>query len=128
MSNEDMALPRTHIEEMDFAEMQHRQKAELTKIQEAELTKRAKYELREARQETYQIIGVAIAVAAVLITLALVWWNPWEPPSPPEPDNEGLREIACVQNGGGFVPEDLLVSGSHGICIYPGKAVETPSE
>lgn len=128
MSNADMSLPRTHIEEMDFAEMKHRQALEEQQLREENETKRAKYRLREERQETYQVIGIAFFVAAVLIAIILAFWNPWAPPKPAEPDNEGLREIACVENGGGFVPDDLIVQGDSGLCVYPGKRIEAPSE
>lgn len=128
MSNEDMSLPRTHIEEMDFAEMKHRQELEAQRVKEDGETKRAKYRLREARQETYQFIGIGFLVAAVIITVILAFWNPWAPPSPPEPDTETQREITCVQNGGGFVPDDLIVQGDSGLCVYPGKTVPVPDE
>lgn len=123
VSNEDMTLPRTHIEEMDFAEMKHRQAKELAQIDQDGQSKRARLRVSEARQQTWQIVSVGFFLAAVSITIVLVFWNPWAPPKPAGPDNEGLREIACVENGGGFVPEDLLAVGSRGLCVYPGKKV-----
>ncbi len=126
MSNEDMALPRTHIEEMDFAEMKHRQALEAQQIKEDGETKRAKYRLREARQETYQWIGIGFLIAAVLITIILAFWNPWAPPEPPEKDTEYLRETTCVTNGGGWVPAEVLYNQEKGMCVYPGKTVEVP--
>ena len=123
-----MSLPRTHIEEMDFAEMKHRQAIEAQQLKEDNETKRAKYALREARQETYQIIGIAFFVAAVLIAIILAFWNPWAPPEPEKPDTETQRETTCIENGGGWVPDDLIVQGDSGLCVYPGKQAVLPNE
>ena len=128
MSNDDMKLPRTHIEEMDFAEMKHRQAAEMEQIKQDGETERSKNNLRKARQETYQVVGIAFFVAVVLVAIVLAFWNPWAPPEPDKPDTETQREATCIENGGGWVPDDLIGQGDSGLCVYPGKQAVLPSE
>jgi hypothetical protein len=128
VSDADMSLPRTHIEEMDFAEMKHRQAAELAKIQQDGETKRAKLRASEARQETYKVVAAGFFIAAVLICIILAFWNPWAPPEAPAEDKEYLREQACVESGGGWVPDEMFYDKEKGLCVYPGKSVEVPSE
>lgn len=109
----EMTFEQTRALQQDKLEAEERMAA---KAQE-EQTKRSKYDLREARQETYQIVGGCFAVAAVIITIALFIFLHSQGPEPVDP--EPAREQACIDNGGGWVPSSLTV-GNKGLCVYPG--------
>lgn len=113
----------TYVEKLDFRRQEHEQEMERTKLRELEESRRAKYRRSEARQETVRHVGLAIvAVLAVGMILAFItYWTMGGPPPPDGLSENERREIACVENGGGWVPEDLLTSSGKGLCIYPGK-------
>jgi hypothetical protein len=116
-------LPETHIERMDRLDWEHRHEMEKLQLREAEETKRAKYRLREERQETYRVIGVGFLVLVLLLAvIAWIYFSTSGDPTP-EPDTDVQREIACVDNGGVWIPDDLLTSGEP-LCVFPGKKIE----
>lgn len=104
----------------------HEQKMERLQLAEEHQTKRAKFELREARQETWQIVGVAFAVAVVIIAIiGAIYLGTSGPESgPSHQEIEDQREQSCIERGGGWVPDDLLIEGDNGICIYPGRVAD----
>ena len=110
----------TYVEKLDFREQAHRHELERIRVQEAEETKRAKYKNAERRQETLTAWGIGFFVAAVIIAISYFIYA-----GVTGPDNgksiEQEREQACVESGGGWVPEDLLATSGQGLCVYPGK-------
>lgn len=125
MAEDERALEAgmTYVEKLDFREQAHRHELERLREQEAEQTKRAKYKLREARQETYQIFVIGFFIVVVL--LAVIAWIYFSTAGNPHksPDSEVQREQNCIADGGGFVPKDLLASSNHGMCVFPGRSV-----
>jgi len=120
----------THLDRMDRE--RQAQEAELAKtrlVQENE-TKRAKLAARESTKEMLIYIVGFLAAAAVLATLALVFWtdfgeNPEQQPKVTGEQVEQQREERCIDTGGGWLPADTF-SGSYpdqGMCIYPGRTV-----
>jgi hypothetical protein len=121
MSNNTHAITdgMTYVEKLDFSEQAHRHEIERIKIAEEAATTRAKYELRAERQDTYKVVGVALAIAAVVLAIvaAIYFYNV-------RPDDtlngEERREIACTENGGAFIPERMLEDSANvGLCVYP---------
>ena len=120
--DETFNLPETHIEKMDRLALEHKHQMELHKMQEVEETRREKIRRSSNRQDTYQIVGVAGAIATVIIVIVIAVWNPWsDSPKISDKEVEHQREVACVENGGGWVPKDLLDVSDSGICVFPGK-------
>lgn len=114
----------TYVEKLDFREQEHRHRLAEQAANEAEQTKRAKYKLREARQETYQVAVIGFFVVTVI--LAVIAWIYFSTSGNPNKAPDGLsdeerREIACVESGGGYVPSDLIANSGKGLCVYPGK-------
>ncbi len=117
----------TYVEKLDFREQAHRHEMERLRVSEAEQTKRAKYRLREERQDTYRWLGIGFFVLVLLLAvIAWIYFSTAGDPNP-QPDQEDQREQACVQNGGGWVPKDLLDMSDHGLCVYPGQKAEAPA-
>lgn len=126
---DEMSLPATHFERMDLEEMRHRQAKELAEINAKRDIAVAKEERKAERSEMWMAIGIAAAVAGVLFSLIYAWWIDVDPKSPEDfKTTEAGREQACIERGGGWVPEDLLASSNNGLCVFPGKQVEVPSE
>lgn len=124
MPTDNMEFPETHIERMDREEMSHRHRLELEKTANDRDVKISKNKLREARQDTWQIIGVGVLVAAVIISIVLAIGH-YSGGGPDEGRREQQREQACLASGGGWVPKDLLVSGTdQGMCVHPGEKVK----
>lgn len=126
---ESFDLPMTHIERMDLEEMRHRQAKELAEIHARTAEVVAKERRKEERTEMWIWIGVSAAIAAVLITCVYAWWIDEEPKTPEDYKNtDAYREQVCLDNGGGWIPKDLLYDGNggsdRGLCVYPGKRAE----
>lgn len=125
----DFSLPETHIERMDRLAFERDTQERQLKIQAERDIKVAKERRKSARSGTWLGIGVAFAAAAVMIACVYAWWIDEEPVTP---DNfitsEAGREARCLDNGGGWVPDDLIVSGDSGLCVYPGRQAEVPAE
>lgn len=119
-------LPMTHIERMDLEQLRHQQNKELAQIQADRDIKVAKEERKADRSEMWMVIGIATAIAAVLITCAYAWWIDEEPVTQESyKTSEAYREERCVESGGGWIPKDMLVDyADQGLCVYPGKSVE----
>ena len=110
----------TYVERLDLGEQAHRHAMEEQGRKDAAKLAQQKTELREARQETWQIGVVAFFVAAVIlgIVAAIYLGNTG-------PDDtaavEERREAACVESGGGWLPERMLEESANvGLCVYPG--------
>lgn len=130
MTNEIEAY-ETHLDRMDRErQTQEAEHKRIALVQENE-TKRAKLQARESTKEMLMYVGGFLCAAAVLITLALVFWtdlgeNPQQQPKVTEEMVEQQREERCIDTGGGWLPADTF-SGSYpdsGMCIYPGQPVE----
>ena len=111
----------SYVEKLDFREQEHRHAMELAAQHEAAETKRARYQKAESRHEVLTYVGIAICVAAVILGIVYAVYR-----GTTGPDNSGRieqeREQACVEAGGGWVPEDLLSdTASHGLCVFAGK-------
>jgi hypothetical protein len=109
----------TYVEKLDFREQAHRFEMERINKQEVEATKRAKYELRAARQETYQIVGIAFFVAAVILGIVFFIWLGNHGPESHAPSQDERRESSCMDHGGTWLPSGQL-AGSEGMCVLPG--------
>lgn len=120
-----MADDKDKIFETWVAPETHEQKMERLRLAEEEQTKRAKYKLREERQETWQIAWVGFFIAVVVIAIiAAFYFGTTGPDSAPSHDEiEHERELACIDDHGAWVPDDLIVSGDNGLCVYPGKEI-----
>lgn len=119
------ALPETAIEAFDRREQEHKHAMEAARLHEIEETKRAKIRRSVDRQETYQMIGVGILIVTLILGIAYaIYRGSARDDGPDGITSEERREQACVAAGGGWVPEDLLAQGSHGICVFPGKSAE----
>lgn len=120
--DEAFSLPETHIEKMDRLALEHKHQIELSRMAEVEETKRAKIARSAERQDTYQIIGIASAIAIVIIVIVFAVWNPLsDAPRVSDEEVEQQRELTCIENGGGWVPKGLLDRSNAGICVFPGK-------
>lgn len=115
------------------AEIKQRELERASAARQAELKIEADAKIRKAREETKQsrhemwvwCVGI-FAVLAVM--LALITWGYLShangPNGPSDNQIEQERETQCIGDGGGWVPKDLLISGSsHGLCVFPGKTV-----
>ena len=123
MSEDARALEQgmTYVEKLDFREQEHRHAMELQVAKEAAETKRAKLRRSEARQDTLKWVGIAALAAAAFVALVYFIWLGTSGPEPTLPTSEERRETACIESGGGWVPEDLLEdTAEHGICVHPG--------
>lgn len=116
-------LPETHLEKMDRLEMEHNQRLEVESLKQSEQTKRVKYELRKARQDTWQVVAMTMGVAAVILAIiAAIYFHTSGPDSgPSDKQIEQQRETACIQGGGGWVPKGLLDQSAQGMCVFPGQ-------
>lgn len=125
MADTNIEEGMTYVEKLGFRDQQHRFEMEKIKAQEAEATKRAKYNLREARQETYQVIGAGILIAAVLLGIIFAIYKGTRPgPHSDDPAPvtvEERREQSCMAEGGTWVPASVIV-GSQGMCVMPGTS------
>jgi hypothetical protein len=123
---DDAALEQgmTYVEKLDFREQAHRHEMERVRLQELEQTKRAKYQHRTRRQDTVKVVGLSVVavLAAGMVLAFITYWAMGGPPAPDGLSENERRENACIANGGGWVPDDLLASSSQGICVYPGKS------
>jgi hypothetical protein len=125
MDDRDYAAQPLTVDEFDRLEQKHKHELEKLQVAEAESTKRARINRSENRM--LGIIWVVAILAVTAIIFGIGWWI-WSETSGPEsngPTGEERREIACVENGGGWVPKDLLAAGA-GLCVYPGKSVPVP--
>ena len=117
-------LPETHFERLDRLQMEHKHEMEKIQAAQTEETKRAKIKRSEERQGTYQTVAITGGIVAVIVTIILAFWDPWEDKPAPGQDKESLREISCYEHGGGWVPKDQLISGADsGLCVFPGDKV-----
>jgi len=119
------------ISEYDAREQEHRHKLEIKQAEEKAIVKQeiakgewhvaqAKYQHKEARQETLKYVGVAFAFVILFLGIATIIFLATSGPDEGAA-REQEREAACVANGGGWVPEDLLVQTGQGMCVYPGE-------
>lgn len=108
------------MSEYDVREQQHRHKMESEKAYATSQVERAKYEHKTARQNTIKVVGVAAVAASLIFGVVFLIWKAESGPDEGAA-REQQREEACVTNGGGWVPEDLLATASHGLCVYPGE-------
>lgn len=121
----DLEAGMSYVEKLDFRDQQHRFEMEERKLAETEATKRAKYELREARQETYQIVGIALCVAAVILGIAFFIWRGNMGPDYHGQSPEERREATCMDHGGTWIPGSIINAQSSdtlGMCVMPGVA------
>lgn len=88
----------------------------------------AREERKAERSMMWMGIGIAFAVAAVMISCVYAWWIIPDPPQTPDDyrTSEAGREQACYENGGGWVVKDLLSDSGggdsdHGLCVFPGR-------
>lgn len=108
------------MSEYDVREQAHRHDLERREADGKWSTERAKYQHKEARQETFKYVGVAAVVASLIFGVVFLIWKAETGPDEGAA-REQQREETCVANGGGWVPEDLLATASHGLCVYPGE-------
>jgi len=117
----DLEAGMTYVEKLDFREQAHRHDLERLKLTEVEATKRARYRRSEERQETMRWVGLFVCVAAAVLGIAFFIWQGTSGPESKVPGKDERREQACVVNGGGWVPDDMLASSSDGLCVFPGE-------
>lgn len=122
MSTQFESLPETAIERYDRLEQEHRHALERDAANKAADLKIAKVNRSRDRQGTYVwwavIAGVVLLVGIVFGFFA---YRSSLPAKPVAPDNEGARESQCIENGGGWVPADVLDMSDKGMCVFPGK-------
>ena len=82
----------------------------------------AKAQRTEARMVALQYFIVCLFIASILFGVGLWIWSATNDPEPGGMSKDERRETACVNNGGGWVPEALLARSSDGLCVYPGKS------
>ena len=123
-------MPLTHIERMDQLVFQRETKERELRIQAEQAVRVAKEKRKAERSTMWLGIAIATVVGAVLFSLVYAWWIIPDPPKTPEDyrNTEAGREQTCFNNGGGWVPKELLRDGSgssdHGMCVFPGKRGE----
>lgn len=114
----------THIERMDRINFEASQEEKRLKIQAERDIKVAKEHSKSERKEMWMVIAGCASVTSIILGLIYVWGVIPDPPKTPEDfrTSEAGREAACVENGGGWVPKDLLYGPpDQGLCVYPGK-------
>jgi hypothetical protein len=111
---------RLSIDEYDAREQKHRHDMEKQKAHGASQVEIARARHKEERQRTVRFIGLGVVAASLIFggIFLIVQANTGP--------NEGAareqqREESCIANGGGWVPDDLLLNASEGMCVYPGK-------
>lgn len=116
----------TEYEKEERAQAAHQREMEKLAAQERVEKVKAEALVKTKRAEMRPFsIGT---IAAMLVVLALVAAFTYGCTRPADPNNteqdksqiEQQREIACIDAGGGWIPEDMLVNGDDGQCIFPG--------
>lgn len=117
-----------NVDEYDLREQEHQHRMKqaeidrVTKVAVARASNRA--EVTGWRIAGIVMVCIVTAVAAIIIAAIVT------PNGKPKPDHEQQRETQCFDDGGGWVPKDLLQSGTgtsdHGMCVFPGSRVTTP--
>lgn len=115
----------TEYEKEERAVAAHKREMEKIAAQERLAKITADADVAKVRSETRPInIGI---FAGLLLALALVGGFTYGCTLPPDPNNpekdksqiEQQREQDCIAAGGGWVPEDIVVSGDDGLCVLP---------
>lgn len=131
MTNFDQ-LPETHIERMDRLMFESQKAKELEQVRADQAVKVAKERRKAERSKMWVGIVIALVAGGIVFSLVYAWFIIPDPPQTPEDyrTSEAGREQTCFDNGGGWVPKEILRDGSgasdHGMCIFPGKRGETP--
>lgn len=112
-----------HNHEMDRLKRDEQRQLAL----ESERTERARYETRRSRHMTIAYVGIAFAIAFTLVGLGYVFFG-IQPPGPTNEQIEQQRERECIASGGGYVAGDILTHSDRGMCVFPGKRVESPPD
>lgn len=119
-----MSLPLTHIERMDEMRFKAEHEKELERIKSDRDVKVAKERRKEERAPYLLGSIAAVCIATVLGLCIYGWWIDEEPVTPEQfSTSEAGREQRCIENGGGWVPEDILANSSKGMCVFPGQKV-----
>lgn len=116
-----MAEPEmSYMEQLDIENQRFAHKMEVQRQEDATKIAIAKANRSSHRKEMVGYLAIAFAVVGVVFTISYFIYHGTRPS--PYTDEETKREQACVSNGGGFVPKDLLKDGTnHGLCVFPGR-------
>lgn len=119
----------TFFDQMERDRQAQAAELEKTRVVQENETKRAKLAARKDTKEFLAIVAGVLAAAVVAVTLCLVWFtdigdDPNRPPKMSDAQIEQQREQKCIDTGGGWVPDDLIVSGDSGLCVYPGHTIQ----
>lgn len=110
---------------LDLARQHEESETERERIRQDADVQRERYVTARHRQDLLQtILGrLAAFVVALAIVLGLVWV--FSRPDAPEDykKSDAYREQVCVNNGGVWLPSDMLKTGD-AQCFYPGKPVK----
>lgn len=107
------------------AEVEHQHRMAEEKAQhEHELAlerERTARERIEHRHTTLRYYGGGFATLLVLGVAAFLIFTWTTGPESDKPTIEERRELACIESGGGWVPETLLdTDADQGLCVHPG--------
>ncbi len=112
------------ISQFDLADQQHRHKLELAR-QHLESTKISEASrVKQARADTTKVIGVtAVCIGGVAGVVFMIGSWIMQPGPPADQDPNVQREITCVDTGGVWIDDSLLMDGDSQ-CFYPGRKAE----
>lgn len=133
--SDEMHAFETHMDRMERERQAQEAELARVKVEQEAQTKRAKMNARESTKEFAAYCVGFLAAAAVLITLAIVFWtdlgeNPEVKPKVSDAQVEQQREERCIDTGGGWLPKDTFNGRypDNGMCFYPGQKIEAVDE
>lgn len=111
------------LDEYDRREQKHRHDLEIRQAQVDRDIAVARENRKATTRRAFGYVGVALVAAGCVVSIALIIHKATSGPDENK-NREQEREQACVENGGGYVPESLLRdTASQGVCVYPGRKV-----
>jgi ferric-dicitrate binding protein FerR (iron transport regulator) len=109
---------------LDLARQHEEAETERERIRSDANVQRERYETTRHRQDTVRtVLGGLVVFVVLLAALGGLIWLLSRPDAPEDyKKSDAYREQVCVNNGGVWLPKDLLAVG-HSQCFYPGKPV-----
>jgi hypothetical protein len=109
---------------LDLARQHEDAETERERIRWDANVQRERYETTRHRQDLVQkVLAGLVGLVVFLTVLGFFGWLFSRPDAPEDyKKSDAYREQVCVNNGGVWLPEDLLAV-KHSQCFYPGKPV-----
>lgn len=110
---------------LDLARQHEDAETERERIRKDADVQQARYETTRHRREMFlKVLGGLVFLVVAFAILGVVAWAIFRPDTPEKyKTSDAYREQVCLNNGGVWLPDDLLTVG-HSQCFYPGKPVK----